>query len=217
MPIKGSEILVVDPKSPDQEMVRRAAAWINRGGLVVFPTSTFYGIGAQALNAHAVDRVFQVKERHKGNPLLVLIASLTDLAPLVRSIPETAAGLIEAFWPGGITLVFDAAETVPPNLTGYTGKIGVRLASHPVAAALVKVVSGPITGTSANLSGEGGCTAVKNLNGKIKDQVDLVLDAGELAGARGSTVVDVTTRPPSILREGVISSDRIKALFDNAS
>jgi len=217
MPIKGSEVLFVDPKSPDQEMVRRAAAWINRGGLVVFPTSTFYGIGAQALNAHAVDRVFQVKERHKGKPLLVLIAALTDLAPLVQSIPETAAGLIDAFWPGGITLVFDAAEAVPANLTGNTGKIGVRLASHPVAASLAKVVSGPITGTSANLSGEGGCTAVRNLNRKIKDQVDLVLDAGELAGVRGSTVVDVTTTPPSIVREGVIRSDRIKALFDNAS
>ncbi|MDY6951394.1 MAG: L-threonylcarbamoyladenylate synthase [Thermodesulfobacteriota bacterium] len=217
MPIKGAEILPIDPKSPDQETIKRAAAQITRGGLVVFPTSTFYGIGAQALNAHAVDRVFQVKERHRGKPLLVLIASLTDLAPLVQSIPETAVGLIQAFWPGGITLVFDAADAVPPNLTGHTGKIGVRLASHPVAAALVEVVSGPITGTSANLSGEGGCIAVNGLNGRIKDQVDLALDAGRLAGVRGSTVVDVTTTPPRILREGVISSDRIRGLFDNAS
>ncbi|MDY6836786.1 MAG: L-threonylcarbamoyladenylate synthase [Thermodesulfobacteriota bacterium] len=216
MPIKSPETLVVDPRSPDQEMVRRAATWINRGGLVVFPTSTFYGIGAQALNVHAVDRVFQVKERHKGNPLLVLIASLDDLSPLVQSIPETAEALIKAFWPGGITLVFDAADTVPENLTGYTGKIGVRLASHPVAGALVKVVSGPITGTSANLSGEGGCTAVADLSRRINDQVDLVLDAGQLAGVRGSTVVDVTTKSPRILREGVIRADTIRALFDDA-
>jgi len=215
--MKGAQIFSVDPRSPDQEMVRRAATWINRGGLVVFPTSTFYGIGAQALNVHAVDRVFQVKERHKGNPLLVLIASLDELSPLVQSIPETAEALIKAFWPGGITLVFDAEDTVPPNLTGYTGKIGVRLASHPVAAALVKVVSGPITGTSANLSGKGGCTAVADLNGRIKDQVDLVLDAGQLAGVRGSTVVDVTTKSPRILREGVIRSDQIRKLLDNRS
>jgi L-threonylcarbamoyladenylate synthase len=84
-----------------------------------------------------------------------------------------------------------------------------------VAAALVKVVSGPITGTSANLSGEGGCTAVADLNGRIKDQVDLVLDAGQLAGVRGSTVVDVTTKSPRILREGVIRSDQIRTLVDD--
>jgi L-threonylcarbamoyladenylate synthase len=213
--MKGAETLFVDPKSPDQEVVARAAAWVNKGGLVVFPTSTFYGIGAQAFHVQAVDRVFQVKGRHQGKPLLVLIAHLDDLGPLVRSVPRSAAGLIQAFWPGRITLVFDAAERVPPNLTGYTGKIGVRLAGHPVAAALVKAASTPITGTSANLSGETGCTAVADLSRRIKDQVDLVLDSGRVAGMKGSTVVDVTTSPPTIIREGVIRGNQIRPFIDD--
>jgi L-threonylcarbamoyladenylate synthase len=217
MPMKGPEIFTVDPESPDQELIGRAATLINKGGLVVFPTSTFYGIGAQAFDARAVDRVFRVKERHEHKPLLVLVACQADLAPLVRSIPETATRLMEAFWPGGITLVFDAAEAVPRNLTGYTGKIGIRLAGHPVASALVRAVASPVTGTSANLSGQGGCAAVSHLSLKIKERVDLVLDAGELGGNKGSTVVDVTADPPRILREGVISRDTIRAVFEGRS
>lgn len=214
MPLEGPEILPVDPTSPDPGVISKAAGLLRRGGLVVFPTSTFYGIGAQAFDPDAVDRVFDVKGRDEHKPLLVLIACMADLAPLVRTVPGDATRLIDALWPGGVTLVFDAADGVPSNLTGYTGKIGVRLASHPVAAALVKAVASPVTGTSANLSGEGGCTAVANLNRQIKDQVGLVLDSGELQGNKGSTVVDVTVSPPKILREGVIHTDRIRALFE---
>ena len=214
MPLEGPEILPVDPASPDHEMIRKAAGLLKRGGLVVFPTTTFYGIGAQAFDSDAVERVFHVKGRDEHKPLLVLIACLADLALLVRTVPRIATRLIDALWPGGVTLVFDAADGVPSNLTGYTGKIGVRLANHPVAAALVKAVASPVTGTSANLSGEGGCTAVANLNRRIKDQVGLVLDSGELQGNKGSTVVDVTVSPPKILREGVINTERIRALFE---
>jgi len=214
MPLEGPEILPVDPASPDHEIIRQAAGLLKRGGLVVFPTSTFYGIGAQAFDPDAVGKVFHVKGRDEHKPLLVLIACLADLAPLVRTVPRIATRLIDALWPGGVTLVFDAADDVPSNLTGHTGKIGVRLVNHPVAAALVKAVASPVTGTSANLSGEGGCTAVASLNRRIKDQVDLVLDSGELQGNKGSTVVDVTVSPPKILREGVINTERIRALFE---
>ncbi len=214
MPVKGPEILSVDPQSPDPEVIRKAATTIKQGGLVVFPTSTFYGIGALAADAKAVDRVFHVKGRDLHKPLLVLIASMTDLSSLVRSIPEGATRLMQAFWPGGITLVFDAADSLPANLTGYTATIGIRLAHHPVASALVKAVGSPITGTSANLSGQAGCAAVADLNPEIGDQVELVLDAGKLTGRKGSTVVDVTVTPPKILREGVITAETIKALFN---
>ena len=211
--MKGCEIFSVDPESPEQEIICKAAALIKKGGLVVFPTSTFYGIGALAFDTGAVDRVFRIKERDAHKPLLVLINSFADLVPLVRSIPEPATRLIKAFWPGGITLVFEAADTVAPNLTGFTGRIGVRLASHPVASALARAVGSPITGTSANLSGKGGCSEVAELSRQIKDHVDLVLDAGKLGGEKGSTVVDVTVAPPKILREGVVSAERIRALF----
>ena len=116
---------------------------------------------------------------------------------------------MEAFWPGSLTLVFHAAAPVPSNLTGYTGKIGIRLGGYPVASALVRAVGGPITGTSANLSGQGGCVSVAEIDRSIKNQVDLVLDAGTLRGVRGSTVVDVAVDPPRILREGAIDAEKI--------
>ena len=203
--MESCEILCVDPESPDQNTIDKAATLIKKGGLVVFPTSSFYGLGAYSLNVKAVDKVFQTKKRDPRKPVLILIAVLADLAPLVRSIPETATRLIEAFWPGSLTMVFEAADFRPLNLTGYAGRIGIRLAGHPLASALVKAVGSPITGTSANLSGKGACTTVAEIDSCIKDQVDLVLDAGKLAGGKGSTVVDVTVAPPKILREGIIS------------
>lgn len=207
--MEGCETLSVDPESPDQDTIAKAAALIKKGRLVVFPTSSFYGLGTKALNAEAVDKVFQAKKRDPRKPVLILIASLVDLGPLVKSIPPMVTPLIEAFWPGDLTLVFHAADILPPNLPGHTGKIGIRLAGHPVASALVKAVGSPITGTSANISGKGACTAVAHLDLPVRDQVDLVLDAGRLAGGKGSTVVDVTTDPPKILRQGAIDAKEI--------
>ena len=209
--MKGCEFVSVAPRFPDQKIIGKAAQLIKKGGLVVFPTSTFYGLGAHAFDSDAVDSVFRAKQRSPQKPILVLIAARADLSPLVQSSPMAARRLINAFWPGDITLVFQASDVLPPNLTGYTAKIGIRLAAHPVASALVKAVGSPITGTSANLSGKGGCTRVSELNRQITARADLVLDAGELGGKKGSTVVDVTVAPPKILRAGVISDEKIRA------
>ena len=214
--MKGCELLSVDPQSPDPEMIGKAAQWIKKGGLVVFPTSTFYGLGAHAFNPSAVKRVFRVKERRPQKPILVLIACLADLIPLVQSVPMVAGRLINAFWPGDVTLVFHASEVFPPNLTGHTGKIGIRLAA-PVASALVRAVESPITATSANLAGKGGCVSVTDLDPQIRSRVDLVLDAGELGSGKGSTVVDVTAVPPKILRAGVISAEKIRAVLSGSA
>ena len=207
--MESCEILSVDSESPNNMSIEKAAALIKKGGLVVFPTSSFYGLGADAFNVKAVDKVFQAKKRDPTKPVLILIDSLADLAPLVRSISEQAIRLIETFWPGSLTIVFEAADLLPFNLTGYKGRIGIRLAGHPVASALVRAVGGPITGTSANLSGKGACIEVTEIDSCIKDKVDLVLDAGKLAGGKGSTVVDVTVTPPKILREGFISKPEL--------
>ena len=211
--MKGSEFLSVDPQSPDQEIIGKAAELIKKGGLVVFPTSTVYGLGAHAFNPLAVQSVFRVKERRPQKPILVLIACLADLVPLVQSVPMVARRLISGFWPGDVTLVFHASDVFPPSLTSHTGKIGIRLAAHPVASALVKAVGSPITGTSANISGRGGCIRVSELNHQIRSQVDLVLDAGELGGGKGSTVVDATEVPPRILRAGVIPAEHIRSVL----
>ena len=208
--MKGCEVLYVNPESPDDDSIGKAAALIKKGSLVIFPTSSFYGLGTSALNAEAVDKVFRVKKRERQNPVLILIASLAELDPLVRSIPMPSTKLIEAFWPGGLTLVFQAADIVPSNLTGHTGKIGIRLANHPVASSLVRAVGNPITGTSANISGQEGCSVAARVDENIRDQVDLVLDAGRLTGGEASTVVDVTESPPKIIREGTIEAEKIE-------
>jgi L-threonylcarbamoyladenylate synthase len=188
----------------------QAAELIRKGGLVVFPTGSLYGLGADAFDVRAVDRVFQVKTRDRDRPLLILIACLPDLVPLVRAVPATAAKLIEAFWPGSITLVFEAADCLPSILTGRTGKIGIRLVNHPVASSLIKAAGRPITGTSANLSGEGGCTDVAQLAPALAGAVDMILDAGPLQGG-ASSVVDVTVNPPRIIRQGVVPAEKITA------
>ncbi len=200
----SARILRVDPKNPDRAIIEIAARIVKSGGLVAFPTLTLYGIAADAFNRGAVDRVFMLKKRSFGNPLSVLIGSRTDLKRLVKKIPPAADALMDRFWPGRLTLVFNAAAHIPDNLTAGTGKIGIRLPGHPVAAALATAAETPVTATSANLSGDPGCSSVADFPDEMIAALDAILDAGRLKGGIGSSIVDVTTDPPTILREGEI-------------
>jgi L-threonylcarbamoyladenylate synthase len=199
--------------TPDPDSIHAAAQIIRNGGIIAFPTSTLYGLGADANNPLAVERIFQVKGRLSHRPILILIRDKACLPELVRTIPPKAAVLIEAFWPGGITLVLHAGEGVSSRLTGNTGKIGVRVPKHPVAAAILDQLEGPMTGTSANLSGQGSCSDVSCMEKQVSARLDGVVDAGPLQGGRGSTVIDVTVVPPRILREGTISDHQIQSAF----
>lgn len=199
----------IDPVHPEKRIIDEAAAVIGRGGVVCFPTRYLYGLGADARNAQAVRKVFDIKRRLPDNPVPVIVSSLSDLDELVQDLPESATRLMEAFWPGRLTLVFRAAGNLPTSLTAGTGKIGIRLAAHPTAAALVRAVGKPLTATSANLSGRTGCFRIPDLDRDVAQGVDLILDAGDLEGGPGSTVVDVTADPPAILREGGIPAAEI--------
>ncbi len=197
-------------------MIREAARVIRSGGVVVIPTRGLYGLGADALNPMAVDRLCRIKGRSPQKPILVLISSLDELADLTPSIPALAVPLMDRFWPGRLTLVFAARPSLPARLTAETGKIGVRLVGHAVAAALVRAVGGPITGTSANLSGRAACSRISDLDSAIVEQADLVLDAGPLTGGRASTVVDVTGSVVMILREGAVPRAEIERVLERA-
>jgi L-threonylcarbamoyladenylate synthase len=199
----------VDSEKPEPEIIKQAAAIIQRGGVVAFPTRCLYGLGADAFDPDAVDRVLQIKQRPTDNPILVLIDCKQRLSHLVTQIPPLAEALMQTFWPGRLTLVFKARQTLPHQLTARSDKIGVRLAGHPVAFALAKQAGKAITGTSANLSGSPGCNRVAELNPQITARVDLTLDGGDLIGGVGSTVVDITEDPPRILREGQVSAEEI--------
>ena len=174
------------------------------------PTRCLYGLVADAMNPAAVERVIKIKQRPQDNPILVLIDSKNQLKMLVKKIPPAADAIMKAFWPGRVTLVFDARDTLPVLLTARTGKIGVRLPGHPVAAAMLRQINGPVTGTSANLSGHPACSRLADLDPRIAGRVDLILDVGPLKGGVGSTVVDVTEHPPKILREGEVTASQIR-------
>ncbi|MDL2330246.1 threonylcarbamoyl-AMP synthase [Desulfosarcina sp. OttesenSCG-928-A07] len=191
----------VHPAAPDVNVIGAAASILKNGGVVVFPTSGLYGLGADALCESSVQKVFSLKRRSETQPLLLLLSDIRDMDRLVRKVPEEAR-LLMALWPGRLTLVFDASDAVPPLLTGGTGKIGLRLPAHPVAKALTAAFGGPITGTSANRSGEPPAYKSADLDTALCREVDLVLDAGDLSGGFGSTVVDVTVRPVRVIREG---------------
>lgn len=209
----STRIRTIDPFAPDPSVILEAADIIRNGGVIVFPTRNLYGLGADAFNPDAVARVFDIKRRPPDKPVSILIPSRRDLDRLVTDIPAAAIKLMDRFWPGRITLVFPARPEVSPVLTAGTGKIGIRVPEHPVAVALIAALDRPITGTSANLSGMPGVHRIGDLPQAIIDSVDLVLDAGDLKIGVGSTVVDVTTDPPEMLREGEVSMQELKAIF----
>ncbi len=209
-----NNIRKLNPQQPDSEIILEAARIIHRGGVVVFPTTGLYGLAADAGNRKAVERVFNVKMRPSTKPLLILIPDRLSLRNVVSHIPEVAERLMDAFWPGGLTLIFHAHSSVLPELTAGTGKIGVRLPAHPVSRLLVEAVGRPITATSANIYSHGGCSCIDHLESAVANAVDMVLDAGLLEGGTGSSVLDVTQTPPVLIREGAVSRIRIAAISD---
>ncbi len=204
----------IHPQQPRPELILEAAEVIKNGGVVAFPTRCLYGLGADALNVEAVSRVFALKQRSDQQPILVLIDHLSQLEPLVKHIPAVASDLMAHFWPGRMTLVFEARDSVPDNLTARSGKIGVRLPGHAVALTLTKAVEGPITATSANISGRPGCRRTADLDPQMARRLDLILDAGPLKGGIGSTIVDVTDERLQIIREGEISTEEIQSVLE---
>ncbi len=205
------KIVKIEAGRPDQNSIQRAAHVLQKGGMVVYPTSGLYGLGVSALDAQAMERVFRLKGRDRGKPLLALVADMPMLEKVARPPDNAVRHLMSVFWPGGVTFVIPARRQAHQALTGGAGNIGVRIPGHPVAAALVTAVGIPITGTSANLSGAGGCWDIENLPLELIAGVDLILDAGPLAGGPGSTVVDVSGEVPVVLREGRVAKKEILA------
>lgn len=204
----------IDPSAPSGQAIRAAVEVLGRNGVLVFPTTGLYGLGADAFSAEAVGRIFNIKRRPAHKPVLLLLSDLSDMQQVIRRIPGHAEPLL-GLWPGGITLIFEAAGGLPKALTGGTGKIGVRLPAHPVAKALTARFGGPITGTSANLAGRPAVANVAALDSGIRRQVDTVLDAGALTGGSGSTILDVTCWPVKVIREGAVSRQAIADVLRN--
>lgn len=214
---KRPDIRKIDPLHPEKNIINEAAGIIQGGGVVVFPTRCLYGLATDAFNARAVQRIFEIKQRSIDKPILVLIHCKAQLQRLAGQIPPAATVLMDCFWPGNITFLLEANPALPHGLTAGTGKIGIRMAGHPVAANLVQRLENPITGTSANLSAEAGCRRISELHPSVAHKVDLILDAGTLKGGTGSTVIDVMVTPPRVIRPGSVCESRINACFKRIS
>ena len=200
----ATEVVRVDPVAPDERLLDEAARVLGRGGLVAFPTETFYGLGAAALDRRAVRRVFEVKGRPASMPLLVLVDSEAMVGRVALEIPARARALMTRHWPGALTLVLRASAGLPAELTAGTGTVGVRLPAHATARALVRALGAPVTAPSANPTGAEPPTSAGAVLAHFGDALDLVLDGGPTPGGAPSTVVDVTVDPPRVIRQGAV-------------
>jgi L-threonylcarbamoyladenylate synthase len=192
-------------RDPDPLMIDRAASILRKGGVVAYPTETSYGLGASILSFDALERIFAIKHRPKEKPLLVLVADVSELSSLAAEIPDAAVSLMERFWPGPLTILFPSKPGLPWPLCGDTGKIGVRISTHPWARALLNALGNPITATSANLSGHPSTYLAEEVASQLADPPpDLILDGGIATGHPPSTIVDASTQPFRLVRKGAI-------------
>lgn len=209
----STRYLPMDPKLPNLSHLQQAAEILRKGGLVAFPTETVYGLGADALNPEAVEKIFVAKGRPFDNPLIVHVANPKDVKPLVRKIPDVATALMELFWPGPLTLIFPKSDLVPNSVSAGLDTVGIRIPAHSVALALLKAARIPIAAPSANLSGRPSPTSsahvLKDLNGKI----DAVIDGGKTSVGLESTVLDITGQVPAILRPGGVTYEQLEEVL----
>ncbi len=209
-------VLAVDPRAPQPERIAQAAAVLRARGLVAFPTETVYGLGANALDAAAVGRIFAAKGRPAHNPVIVHVAGAADVEQVAADWPASAARLAERFWPGPLTLVLPRKPTGPAAVTAGGPTVAVRVPAHPVALVLLRAAGVPVAAPSANRSSHLSPTQAAHVLRDLEGRIDLVLDGGPCPGGIESTVLDLTTRPPRLLRPGLVTQPELEAVLGTA-
>jgi len=195
-----------------QREIEKGVKILQKGGVIAFPTDTVYGLGADAFNSMAVERIYEIKNRPKHRQLPLLIVDVERLTTLADPIPEIAWFLARRFWPGGLTLVLPKTDSLPAYLApGPT--MAVRVPNHPVCLALIQHLGNPIIGTSANVSGQPAALTAEEVGQQLGGKIDFVINGGKCPGGKESTVVDVTHESPIILRQGIIPSDEIDKAY----
>lgn len=201
-----------DEVNPNPELIRQAAALIRSGELVAFPTETVYGLGGDGLNARSAERIFVAKGRPSDNPLILHIAGWKQLEQLAMKLPATAYAFSKVFWPGPLTFVLERNPIVPDAVTGGRSTVAVRMPDHPVALALIREAKTPIAAPSANLSGKPSPTTAQHVFDDLNGRIAAILDAGPTRIGMESTVVDLTTPVPTVLRPGGVSLDELRTV-----
>ncbi len=210
-----TRILKIDPVNPQPARIKEAAWLIREGRLVAFPTDTVYGLGADAFNEEAVERVFEVKRRSKDKPLSIFVCDFADVEPLAEDISSPALMLAGYFWPGALTLIFKAGREVPGFLTSGSNKVGIRIPNDKISLALVKAAGTPLTGSSANLSGKPELLTAAEVERELGGSIELIVDGGGTDRRECSTVIDVSNGQPRVLRWGVVSRAMVQEVLES--
>lgn len=198
-------IVKIDPSRPEQAFARCREV-LRSGGVIAYPTDTFYGLGADPTNAGAVRRLFEIKGRGADQPILLLIPDAIHVRKWADDVTPRAEEIMKRFWPGPLTLVFKAKAEVIPELTADTGAIGLRVPSAGIGRDLLRFLDSALTGTSANRSGGPSPRTAHDAMSSLKGMIDLVLDGGETRGGRPSTVVDIRSDRPVVIRDGAVDA-----------
>lgn len=189
--------------------LNRAVAVLNSGGVVAFPTETYYGLAVDPFNPLALNQLFALKQRDTAKPILTLVDDRESLSMLVHEIPILYLQLMEEFWPGPLTLIFPARINLPTLLTAGTGTVGIRQSSHPFARQLLRAFGRPITATSANISGRGAAADAHQVRAAFGSRIEMIIDGGPTPGHTGSTIVGIGDNRLKLIREGVIPYEAI--------
>jgi len=196
-----------------QREIKEGIKILQKGGVIAYPTDTVYGLGADAFNPTAVERIYEIKNRPKYQQFPLLIADAKQLTALAEPIPEIAWFLAGRFWPGGLTLVLSKKDSVSAYLASRS-TIAVRIPNHPVCQALIQHLRNPLIGTSANISGQPAALTADEVGQQLGGKIDLIINGGQCPGGRESTIVDITHEPPIILRQGTIPSHEIDKAYE---
>ena len=197
----------------DETMIEEAGRIIRKGGLVAFPTETVYGLGGDALNPESSKKIYAAKGRPSDNPLIVHIADKRGLYRIVREVPEKAKKLMEAFWPGPLTMIFYKNELVPQATTGGLDTVAVRMPSDRIAAAFIRAAGGFVAAPSANVSGRPSTTTAAHVEEDLSGRIEMILDGGQAVIGLESTIVDMSVEPPVILRPGAVTEEMMEAVI----
>lgn len=195
----------IELASPVRRQVEKGVSILKEGGVIAFPTDTVYSLGAAITATAAVERIYRVKGRPQSQALPILLADSSQLDEVALSVPPSARLLADIFMPGALTLVLTKSASVPDTVTGTKDSVAVRIPAHPIPIALVRGVGVPLTGTSANLSGQPSGLTADEVEAQLGGKLELIIDGGRCPGGIESTIVDLTGEHPVILRESAIS------------